>query len=373
MSLYYCSRTPKGEEPGPHNCSINFTKGAGAMESVSILECVEEVSYDKVSNVQLVTLCIDRDATTAALCRHKKSERKTDVGQLPLDIEEFEIVLDLNHWVKALAKRFFQMSRAKKSVSRLDGFDAHRLKRDCSAAAHQADMSTLITFKAAFLPIAPHHFNIHVSCGDWCTNSTSESSKGKYRCAELWEKEYKAVTAVIEEFTTPKELKLIQHDLSTNPNEAMNKANCRRAPKDLFWAGTDSYKYRCAVTVGQLSVGHQQYYERVFSSIGITVNPTTNAMFDRLDRIDVINRKRKQSFEYKLKRSQTSNANWRGNLLGVRMDLAAGKGYGDKAAIVAGPMAGTSDIKQISKYRVRTPKFGIHILPWVLESQCIST
>ena len=84
------------------------------MESVSILECVKEVSYDTVSNVQLVTLCIDRDATTAALCSHRKSRRQTDVGQLSPDIKEFEIVLDLIHWVRALAKRFSKWQKLKK-------------------------------------------------------------------------------------------------------------------------------------------------------------------------------------------------------------------------------------------------------------------
>jgi hypothetical protein len=82
-----CAKTPKGEVPRDHNCSINFTSSAGAMESQSILECVIEISYDAESNLQLVTLCTDRDATTAALCRHKKSKAKTDVGRLPVDIE----------------------------------------------------------------------------------------------------------------------------------------------------------------------------------------------------------------------------------------------------------------------------------------------
>jgi hypothetical protein len=95
-------------------------------------------------------------------------------------------------------------------------------------------------------------------------------------------KSYKAVSAVIQQFTTPKELKLVQHVLSTNPNEALNRANCRLAPKYLFCAGTDSYKYQCAVTVGQVSVGHQEYYRRVFARLGMTMNPTMNAMIGRL-------------------------------------------------------------------------------------------
>jgi hypothetical protein len=201
--------------------------------------------------MQLVTLlCIDRDATTAALCRHKLSNKKYDVGQLPPDIEEFADVLDPNHWVKCLVNPFFKMAHAPKSVSRLNTFDAHVLKRNCSAAVHQADKTTLVTFAAAFLPIAPHHFNIHNSCGVWCTWGTSDSSKGKYRCTVTWEREYKDVSAIIQKYTTPAELKMIQHALTTNPNEALNRANCQRDPKDLFCAGTDAYKYRCAVTVG---------------------------------------------------------------------------------------------------------------------------
>jgi hypothetical protein len=169
------------------------------------------------------------------------------------------------------------------------------------------------------------------------------------------------VSEVIQKLTTPQELKLLWHAQSTNPNEALNKANCRRAPKDLFCAGSDSYKYRCAVTIGQVSVGHLLYYKRVFSSLRTELNPTMTAMFTRLDVNDTYNKTRKRSFDYKLKRSMASNKIWRNNLSAVRMDLAAGKGYGEKAVLVTVAVEGTCDKKLISKSFDRTPKYWMHI------------
>jgi hypothetical protein len=198
-------------------------------------------------------------------------------------------------------------------------------------------------------------------------------SKGKYRCAVTWEREYKDVSAIIQKYTTPAELKMIQHALTTNPNEALNRANCRRAPKDLFCAGTDSYKYRCAVTVGQVSVGHLQYYRRVFASLRMTLNPTTEAMFTRLDLNDTYNKTRKRSFNYKLKRSMAANKIWRNNLTAVRMDRAAGKGYGEKAKVVTKAVEHTHDKEDISKLWNRTPKYLYHIQNPVLGTSYILT
>jgi hypothetical protein len=77
-------------------------------------------------------------------------------------------------------------------------------------------------------------------------------------------------------------------------------------------------------------------------------NPSLNAMFGRLDRNDASNKKRKRSFDYKLKRSMTANKVWRNNLTTVRMDRAAGRGYGEKAVVVKKSEVGNCDKKVIS-------------------------
>jgi hypothetical protein len=210
-----------------------------------------------------MTLCLDKDLSTAAICRHKKSRCKTDLGCLLLDIHEPGLVNDLNHWVKNVGGVLFGIARGPKSISRLDTFDAHRLKRNCSCAAHQGDKSTIASFQAAFVPVSLHHFNIHGECGDWCRKAVSLSSAGEYRSAKVWSKEFEQVKEIIRGYTTPDELRKIRHSITTNTNEAMNKANCRHNPKDSFLAGSDVYKYRRAVTVGQLSIGHEKYFERV--------------------------------------------------------------------------------------------------------------
>jgi hypothetical protein len=118
-----------------------------------------------------------------------------------------------------------------------------------------------------------------------------------------------------------------------------------------------------------VSVGHQEYYRRVFARLGMTMNPTMNAMFGRLDRNDASNKKRKRYFDYKLKRSMTANKVWRNNLTTVRMDRAAGRGYGEKAAVVKKSEMGSSDKKVISKSSGRTPRILMHIYFPVLQCQ----
>jgi hypothetical protein len=74
-------------------------------------------------------------------------------------------------------------------------------------------------------------------------------------------------------------------------------------------------------------VGDQEYYRREFARLGMTMNPTMNVMFGRLDRNDASNKKRKRSFDYKLKRSMAANKIWRNNLTTVHMDR---RGYGER-------------------------------------------
>jgi hypothetical protein len=101
----------------------------------------------------------------------------------------------------------------------------------------------------------------------------------------------------------------------------------------------------------------------------MTMNPTMNAMFGRLDQNDASHKKRKRSVDYKLKRSMTANKIWQNNLTTVRMDRAAGRGYGENADVIKKSEVYNCDQKVISKCSGQTPRSLIHIYFPVLQCQ----
>ena len=70
-------------------------------------------------------------------------------------------------------------------------------------------------------------------------------------------------------FLTEERLRECHHQMSSQKNEAMNKSIMRYAPKDRTYCRTMGLTSRINLAIGVDSVGHAQYYQRLFQAMGM--------------------------------------------------------------------------------------------------------
>jgi hypothetical protein len=98
--------------------------------------CVTEL-YD-IGEILVIKLCVDANSMMALNLKHKTTNQKSDKDKLWLNIREPRIRIDWNHQTRAFRSPIFWLSRGPKKTSRLDSFDAHRLKNNFQLAQQQA-------------------------------------------------------------------------------------------------------------------------------------------------------------------------------------------------------------------------------------------
>ena len=126
-----------------------------------------------------------------------------------------------------------------------------------------------------FLSRSPilHHFNDHSTCGLWCQHKDKSEEEllklTKYRCKVENEKLYLQCEEIMACFLTKERLRECHHQMSSQKNKAMNKSIMRYAPKDKMYCRTMGLTSRINIAIGVDSVGHAEYYQRLFQVMGI--------------------------------------------------------------------------------------------------------
>jgi hypothetical protein len=126
-------------------------------------------------------------------------------------------------------------------------------------------------FRDSVMSPVLHHFTQHSKCGTWCRHrNKSQEELGqleKCRCKEKNNKLYLKCVEVIEKFITKEHLQECHHNTSSQKNEAMNKSLMRYVPKDKTYCKTMSLTSRLSIAISIDTLGHSEYFLRLFRSM----------------------------------------------------------------------------------------------------------
>ena len=134
-------------------------------------------------------------------------------------------------------------------------------------------------------------------------------------------------------------MRLLQQQISSatfTTHQTLKKArglnNCivKYAPKDRTYSMTNSLSYRVHVAIGANSIGHHEYWRRVFAEAGVGASLSTISVKHLKRRDATLNRKRKYQKrpERKAKRQQTTNDKIRDCIAKETIDSNKGISYG---------------------------------------------
>jgi hypothetical protein len=113
--------------------------------------------------------------------------------------------------------------------------------------------------------------------------SESELAKlKKYRNKQVNNKLFLLVCEIIDKFLDEAKLRECHHQMHSQKNEAMNKSIMRYCPKDKTLCRTIILTSRIHLAIGIDALGHQSFFEEVFSTMRFT---RTHVTFSGLRRM----------------------------------------------------------------------------------------
>jgi hypothetical protein len=164
--------------------------------------------------------------------------------------------------------------------------DCLQLKRNYAWWLFSGRTQTFEDFQLSCKSPVLHHFNGHSTCGTWCKyrgKSESELAKlKKYRNKQVNKKLYLLICEIIDKFSDEAKLQECHHQMHSQKNEAMNKSIMRYCPKDKTLCRTMVLTSRIHLAIRIDSLGHQSFFEEVFSTMGFT---RTHVTFSGLRRM----------------------------------------------------------------------------------------
>jgi hypothetical protein len=292
-----------GENIPDHRCPKNYEGSSKGMEATAALQMVKRLFEHELVQAYVKEMVIDDDASTRALLSHclselaefvagyqwpvdsngKKVPKAKDIGKLPFDHPIIIFLADLMHRIRCFGKYVFAMAVAPLSTSTCTMVDAYRLKRNFGYWLLSYHTKDFDTFQQKSKAVVEHHFNNHAHCDDWCSMKKADATQTaignlKYRCKINDKKMYEDMCKVLHRFTESAKLKECHHGYSSQKNESMNQLISRYVPKDKTFCQSMSLNSRICLAVGVDSVGHEEYYERLFEKMKIPFPDNTRIM-----------------------------------------------------------------------------------------------
>jgi hypothetical protein len=336
-----------------HNCTKNYDGSSKGMEATAALEMVKEIFDNENIQAFVSEMVLDDDASTRALLSHclsellqkvkdyewpldsngKKIPKTKDVGKLPFDHPIILFLADLTHRIRCFGKYVFGLAYSPVSASTCTMVDAYRLKRNFAYWLMCYHKESFEIFQEKAKAVVEHHFNDHSYCdASWCSmkkGSDEKTATGnlKYRCKDKYKLLYKQVSDVMDRFITTKKLKECHHGHSSQKNESMNRLVSRYIPKDRTYSQSMSMASRVCLAVGVDSVGHWEYYERLFAETSVKLPLHTRIMLERMSKRREYDRNYQRRPERKRKRSNLKFAKMKDGLKTQMADKAMGLNY----------------------------------------------
>ncbi|XP_069135615.1 uncharacterized protein [Argopecten irradians] len=242
----YCrvctSAKKKGVPPRKHNCCRNWTGSAKSMEPAMACEMLQGV-IDKGQRVQ--TLVMDNDSTTIARVKATVDHSITKKS-------------DGNHIRKGLGGSLVELSKTHKV---LRNYKVRTHIERCFMYSIRQNQNNATQLAADLEKIVPHLYGEHELCGTWC-----KSQKTDYKPKNLPYGKPLSSTPLrcdLEVLLRKYATKANELDSlgSTQYNESFNHMVSSKAPKRLFYGGSESLKTRVSATVCQKNDGYKYISE----------------------------------------------------------------------------------------------------------------
>jgi hypothetical protein len=273
-----------------HHCPKNYDGSSKGMEAKAAMDCLNKVWTHAQVRAFIACICIDDDATTKAHLQHSfedlaekglprpttkkgkpKTGEKNNKGRLPKDHPVLDFLADLSHRVRTYGKYLWVLKNQGKKRSEMTLVDSLRLKRNFAWWLFSGINITYDQFRDSAQSPVLHHFNDHTQCGTWCRHRTKTKAQlgllKKYRCKEANNKLYLQCLEILERFTSEAHLRECHHRMSSQKNEAMNKSIIRYVPKDKTLCKTMSLTSRLCMAISIDSIGHSEFYVRLFAAM----------------------------------------------------------------------------------------------------------
>jgi hypothetical protein len=215
-----------------------------------------------------------------------KTAKRDDKGRLPRNHPVIVFLADLCHRVRTFGKYLWRLKNGGKKKSEINVVDCLRLKRNYAWWLFSGRTQTFEDFQASCKSPVLHHFNDHSTCGTWCKHrgkTELELAKlKKYRNKEVNKELYLLIGEIIDKFSDEDKLRECHHQMHSQKNEAMNKSIMRYCPKDKTLCRTMVLTSRIHLAIGIDTLGHQSFFEEVFSSLGFTWTHVTSTGLRRM-------------------------------------------------------------------------------------------
>ena len=319
------------------------------MEAKAALECVGKIWKHEWIKSYIEVICIDDDATTKAYLAHcfkdlldlglprpttKKGLPKTardDKGQLPKEHPIISFLADLSHRIHTFAKYLYALKIVGRKQSEMTDVDCLRLKRNFAWWLFSGIGQSYTGFKESRLCPVLHHFNDHSQCGTWCRHKDKSDKQlgklNKYRCKLRHSKLFGQCMEIIAKFVTEEHLQECHHKTSSQKNEAMNKSIMRYAPKDKTLCASMSLTSRISLAVAIDTLGHAEYFERLFQAARLRPTELTFSGLRAVTRKKEYHRMRQGLSSVKLDRRLAKRTKMLLGLEKQEKDFQEGRGY----------------------------------------------
>ena len=323
-SQIYCRRCrvcenakKKHTPPNKHDCVQNWATdlSSKSMEPAAILKIVTEAPSRGYIVHWIVS---DDDSVMRAHLKHKTSTSKTDKGKLPIWIMQPHFMADPGHRNKSVASKFYKLSSAPVSVSRVSPAMAKRLKKNWGYMLRQGRNCTNISeFMLKAKAVLEHMFDNHLYCSStWCLALRAKEDGKSYNHPSGWlscknerdQKIYQQLNAIVSLYGNEFYLNQSMHPFDTQTNEAMMQAQAMLTPKAKVFHESRSFHYRHAIVVGTHNWGARKFWTNVFRELGIHCSSFFLSHLDQVDRKKRIQKVYHKSIDTKRSRAHKQDA-----------------------------------------------------------------
>lgn len=158
-----CRLCNNGHPKSDHDCRLNFTGSAKAMEADVGCELINNSKILQEQNLKVIAMATDEDTPTF------KKVREGRVGKI------FKLS-DNNHLKKNVSKNLYKLKTSHKSLGQ-KGLINHILELFTYAMSQNKKNANSLA--QVFKSIPEHSFGKHENCGTWCFENSQSKKKDK--------------------------------------------------------------------------------------------------------------------------------------------------------------------------------------------------
>lgn len=281
-----CFKCGKGHNKKSHNCQGVHNGTAKSMESAAAVDLMSDKNSALTkANVKISVFIGDGDDSgicqVRAHCDH------------PVDKW-----FDPNHAVKSLNNFLFKL----KPKHKFDNSVIEYLKRCFSYAMGQNENDPVAT-AAAIRNCIKHAFGDHRYCAEWCgfkENPKTYQHHGLPGGKDLTGQElFDDLSEIFERFANHSDS--LSFRGTSQSNESFNNTVCSKAPKNRFYGGTASHRWRVAAAAAQTNDG-TQYLTQCYRKAGLSPGSYTERLRKRKDYWKERRARFQKTIEYKRNR-----------------------------------------------------------------------